>query len=146
LADRLLGALVPRAWPRSAGDALLAEVFAILDDPAFSAAFLPGGRAEVSIAGHLPGIAGPIVGQIDRLTVGESVVLIVDYKTDRCNSRERGRHRPGLCRPVGGLSGPCGKDVSCQSEIRAAILWTAAPRLMELPADMLAMHGSLASP
>ena len=47
--------------------------------------FAPGSRAEVSIVGRLdrPGGRPALVsGQIDRLVVTESEVLIVDYKTN----------------------------------------------------------------
>ena len=61
------------------------EVLAILEDPAFAAVFAPGSRAEVSIAGAPKG--GPagstFSGQIDRLAVSDTEILVIDYKTNR---------------------------------------------------------------
>ena len=47
--------------------------------------FGPGSRAEVSIVGRLPRNVGSpalVSGQIDRLVVTSSEVLIVDFKTN----------------------------------------------------------------
>jgi ATP-dependent helicase/nuclease subunit A len=66
-------------------NALVAETLAVLDDPAFAAAFGPGSRAEAGLLAELPDL-GPgarINGRIDRLAVTEGEVLILDFKTNR---------------------------------------------------------------
>ena len=67
--------------PPAAVDEILSETFAILEDPAFSALFGPGSRAEVP----LTGVVGDVVvsGQVDRLVVTPDVVIVADYKTNR---------------------------------------------------------------
>ena len=73
--------------------ALARQVLGLIEDPRFAPVFAPGSRAEVSIVGRLraAGRAKALVsGQIDRLVVTPSEVLIVDYKTN---------HAPPSCRP-----------------------------------------------
>ena len=65
--------------------ALVAETLAVLDDPAFAAAFGPGSRAEAGLLAELPelGAGARINGRIDRLAVTATEVLILDFKTNR---------------------------------------------------------------
>ena len=65
--------------------ALVEETLAVLDDPAFAAAFAPGSRAEVDLLAELPGQwkGTRIHGRIDRLAITDDQVLIVDFKTNR---------------------------------------------------------------
>ncbi|PLX37736.1 MAG: double-strand break repair helicase AddA [Hyphomicrobiales bacterium] len=119
--------------------ALLDELLGVLRHPEFAPVFSAEGRAEVSIAGTLPGPDGTPValsGQIDRLIVTDDAVLIVDYKTNRPVPESLDEvpaayvTQLALYRAV--LAGLYpGRD------IRAALLWTAGPRLTEIPADAL---------
>ena len=65
--------------------ALVAETLAVLDDPAFAAAFGPDSRAEAGLLAELPelGAGARINGRIDRLAVTADEVLILDFKTNR---------------------------------------------------------------
>jgi ATP-dependent helicase/nuclease subunit A len=71
-------------------EGLVAETLAVLDDPAFAAAFGPNSRAEAGLLAELPEL-GPssglgrarINGRIDRLAVTADEVLILDFKTNR---------------------------------------------------------------
>lgn len=113
---------------------LLSSVAAILAEPAFAAAFAPGSRAEVALAGRIG--ATILSGRVDRLSVGEARVLLVEYKT-----REAPPERPEAV-PMRHL-----RQMACYrallSEIYpgrpvdCAILWTARPMLMALPAALL---------
>lgn len=72
-------------WDAQARDALAAKTLAVLNDPRLATLFLPGSRAEVSIAGRLARAARPdalVSGQIDRLVIAPERVLIADYKTN----------------------------------------------------------------
>jgi ATP-dependent helicase/nuclease subunit A len=144
VARHMIRALAPADWDQTAQEALLSEVVNVLDDPAFAEAFRPEGMAELSIAGMLPGIEGPVVGQIDRLAVGESSILIVDYKTDRVVPEGPGSVSAAYIAQLAAYRALVEKLYS-DREIRTAILWTAGPSLMEIPASMLTMHGSPAS-
>ncbi len=117
------------------GEAGIPQVIAILDHPGFRSLFVPGSRAEIPIVGRLRcanGPAIPVSGQVDRLAVTSSAVLIADYKTDR--------------------EPPAGVEDVPQTYItqlalyravlaqlypgritRAALVWTETPVLMEIP-------------
>jgi len=116
---------------------LEAGVAAILSDPAFSPLFSPGSRAEVEVMGtvEIGGRAHRVAGKIDRLAVSEQDVLIVDYKTGRP--------------PAAGAAPPPGHvgqlalyrallvTLYPGRRVRAALLYTGAPRLVPLGADAL---------
>jgi len=64
---------------------LAEQVMLILEDPRFYECYGPASRAEVPIVGRLD-IGGKTVrvsGQIDRLAVTQTSVLIADFKTNR---------------------------------------------------------------
>jgi ATP-dependent helicase/nuclease subunit A len=116
--------------------ALVQRTLAILSDPAFAEIFAAGSRAEVPIVGRIaaPDGAAPIhvSGQIDRLAVSDDTVLIADYKTDRVPPKALGEVKPyvtqlALYRAVLARLYP-GKTV------RAALLFTEGPLMMEVPA------------
>ncbi|MEQ8862560.1 MAG: double-strand break repair helicase AddA [Thalassobaculum sp.] len=120
-----LDPLTAQAW--------LAEAMAVLDDPAFAAAFVAGSRAEVPIVGVVEGADGPVVvsGRIDRLAVTDDEVLVVDFKTNRPAPLtvdavpEAYRRQLGTYRTL--LAG-----LYPMHAIRCALVWTDGPRLMEL--------------
>jgi ATP-dependent helicase/nuclease subunit A len=60
---------------------VLAQCLAVLDHPALAAAFAPGSRAEVPVAGEAGGVV--ITGVIDRLAVSATEVVAIDFKTGR---------------------------------------------------------------
>ncbi len=115
------------------------QALAIFADPRFAELFAPGSRAEVPIVGRLRSTCGSeilVSGQIDRLVITPHAVLIADYKTNRdppTNVDAAPRAYVGqltLYRAV--LS-----KIYPDRPIRAALVWTELPDLMELPADML---------
>jgi ATP-dependent helicase/nuclease subunit A len=118
--------------------AILAEIFAILDDPVFSPLFGPGSRSEVDIAGRLEraGESAMVSGRIDRLAVTTERVFIVDYKTNRPPPRDLADVQPAhivqlaLYRRILARLYP-------DRRVTAALLWTDRPTLMEVPEVML---------
>jgi len=142
--DRRHAAL--RYLARNAGDwaeddraALAENMLVLIDDPRFAPVFAPGSRAEVSIAGRLERPGQPpalVAGQIDRLVATPTEVLIVDYKTN---------HAP----PAAGAGAPSGyvrqlalyravlQKLYPQLPVRAALLWTEIPELMEISTPAL---------
>ncbi|MCB9985571.1 MAG: double-strand break repair helicase AddA [Micavibrio sp.] len=68
--------------PLNIRENILAEVMAILDDPIFSSVFGPDSLAEVSVTGEI-GSGRILSGQIDRLVIEETRILIVDFKSNR---------------------------------------------------------------
>ena len=118
---------------------LLGEVLAILEDPQFSALFGPDSRAEVPIAGLVPGSDGPEVafGQLDRLVVGPEQVLVVDYKTNR-PAPEQPRDVPAIYLKQLAIYQTLLAQAYPGRAVACALLWTEVPRLMRISDDLLA--------
>ena len=93
----------PRISTRRSTSPLLREVFAILDDARFASLFAENSRAEVPIVGFVSQNER-VSGQVDRLAVTPTEVLIADYKSDRTIPTERRRHFAELRAPTGALS------------------------------------------
>ena len=117
---------------------IVEETLGILEHPDFAPLFGPGSRAEVSLVGRAADLPGDVIvrGQVDRLVVTDTEVLIVDYKTNRPPPEtvaavakvylgQLATYR-ALLRAV-----HPGKSVRC------ALLWTDAARLMEVADDVL---------
>jgi ATP-dependent helicase/nuclease subunit A len=110
------------------------QVTAILDDQRFAEIFLPNSRAEVPIVGQISRSGAEplgIAGQVDRLCVGSDSVLIADYKTDGVVPRnlEDVPHyvtQLALYRAVLARLYP-------DKSVRAALVFTSGPVLMEIP-------------
>lgn len=125
----------------AAQDSIVNESLAILADPTFKALFGPASRAEVSIAATLPrpsgsGPALKLNGQIDRLVVREREVLIVDYKTNRPPPRALEQVAPAYLFQLAAYVLALG-EIYPSRRVRAALLWTDGPRLMEVPDKLI---------
>jgi ATP-dependent helicase/nuclease subunit A len=118
---------------------LLEEVVKLLEHPRFAPVFGPGSRSEVSLAGEFDGRAGRVFlsARVDRLSISDGEVLLIDFKTARYPPErladvpeeyitQLAVYRRLLARLYPGR------------RIHAGLLWTAAPRLVELPEEMLA--------
>jgi ATP-dependent helicase/nuclease subunit A len=146
--DAALGYLARNAGHWTAGDreALAAEVLALIEDPRFAAVFAVGSRAEVAIAGRLdrPGRPPALVsGQIDRLVVTAAEVLIVDYKTNHAPP-QLVAEAPGAYVRQLALYRAVLRKLYPLLPVRAALLWTETPDLMEISA--LALDAALPIP
>ena len=118
-------------------DALLDEVMALLDDPAFAPVFGAGlacrgsaDRAHRVRDGHPDYL---VSGRIDRLCVGDDEVLIVDFKTSRAGPRDASRGAAGLCHGSSRSTRRSSQRLYPDRPVRAALVWTAAPLLMDDP-------------
>jgi ATP-dependent helicase/nuclease subunit A len=124
------------------------QVLALIADPRFSAVFADGSRAEVSIVGRLeqPGRPPALVsGQIDRLVVTPSEVLIVDFKTNHAPPAAAAEAPATYVRQLA-LYRAVLKKLYPQLPVRSALLWTETPDLMEIFATtldqaLLSRHG-----
>ncbi|MBV1901465.1 MAG: UvrD-helicase domain-containing protein, partial [Kordiimonadaceae bacterium] len=114
--------------------ALWQEVNRLLEDVSFGALFGPSSRAEVPIAGIVSGRA--ISGQVDRLVVTEDEVLVVDFKTNRPPPAEVHAVAPVYLRQMG-LYVRALEGVYPNKSVRAALLWTDAAFLMEVPKALM---------
>ncbi len=121
----------------AARQAILAEVMALLDHPDFAEAFGPGSLAEAPVAGRIGGQL--LVGQVDRLCVSDSRVLVIDFKTNRPPPGAAVDVSPAYLRQMAAyrallrMAFP-GRTVQC------ALLWTYSARLMPLEDGLLDTH------
>jgi ATP-dependent helicase/nuclease subunit A len=126
-------------WTDGDRERLAEKVLALIADARFAPVFAPGSRAEASIAGRLarPGLPPALVsGQIDRLVVTPSEVLIVDFKTNRAPPAEVAEAPAAYIRQLA-LYRAVLKKLYPQLPVRAALLWTETPELMEILAPVL---------
>jgi len=139
--DAALGYLARNAdgWNEEDRTALADQVLALIADPRFAAVFAPGSRAEVSIVGRLerPGQPKALVsGQIDRLVVTPSDVLIVDFKTNHAPPKTAAEAPKGYVRQLALYRAVLAR-LYPQRPVRAALLWTETPEIMEISAPAL---------
>jgi ATP-dependent helicase/nuclease subunit A len=133
--------LVRNAGGWSEGDRtqLADQVLALIADHRFAPVFAAGSRAEVAIAGRLERPGRPLAlvsGQIDRLVVTPSEVLIVDFKTNHAPPAAAAEAPAAYVRQLALYRAVLGK-LYPQSPVRAALLWTETPELMEISAPVL---------
>jgi ATP-dependent helicase/nuclease subunit A len=98
------------------------------------ALFGPDSRAEVAIAGLVG--ARPVSGQIDRLVVGADDVIILDFKSSRVPPASLDEVPPGYLAQLA-LYRAVLRPIYPAKPVRALLLWTAGPTLMEIPSDRL---------
>lgn len=114
------------------------EVLAILEDPQFAAVFAPGSRAEVSIAGAPKGApsGSTFSGQIDRLAVSDTEILVVDYKTNRPPPAEIKDADPSYIAQMAAYRALL-QEIYPEHKINCALLWTYDARLMPVPSELM---------
>jgi ATP-dependent helicase/nuclease subunit A len=126
-------------WTDGERGTLAEAVLALIGDPRFGQVFGVGSRAEVGIVGRLqrPGRPQALVsGQIDRLVVTPSGVLIVDFKTNQAPPDRADEAPAGYIRQLA-LYRAVLRKLYPQLSVRAALLWTETPELMEISAPAL---------
>ena len=114
------------------------EALAVTEAPEHAALFAAGSREEVPLIGSLQTPRGTftVSGQVDRLAVSDTEVLIVDYKTNRPPPDSAAgvalvyRRQLALYRALL-------QQIYPGRTVRAFLLWTAAPRLMEIAGETL---------
>ena len=120
---------------------IVEETLAVLRDPGFGPIFGPMSRAEVPIVAELASARGKgptvrVIGQIDRLVVLDSEVLIVDFKTNRPPPREVARVADAYLLQLAAYRLAVSR-IYPDHIVKAALLWTDGPRLMSIPGEKL---------
>ncbi len=110
------------------------EVDTVISGSDFASLFGDGSMAEVPIAGIVSGRA--ISGQVDRLLVTDTEVLVVDYKTNRPPPSDVQGVASVYLRQMG-LYARALEAIYPGRRVRAALLWTDAAKLMELPKHLM---------
>jgi ATP-dependent helicase/nuclease subunit A len=113
---------------------IVAETLAIAGDDRFAPLFQPGSLAEVPVVARIGGY--DLEGQIDRLAVVEDGLLIVDYKTNRPPPETLEEVAPAYIAQLAGYRKALA-PIFPGRRLRAALLWTDGPRLMEVPSTVL---------
>ena len=127
--------------PRAVRKGIVTETLAVLREPAFAALFGPDSRPEVAIAAEVPRPSGKgpalrLTGKIDRLARDGDTVMIVDYKTNRPPPESAERVADAYLLQLAAYRLCVGRIFPGLS-VRAAILWTDGPRIMEIPQAIL---------
>jgi ATP-dependent helicase/nuclease subunit A len=118
------------------------QALAILADARFAPLFAGDSRTEVPIVGRIARRGSPpqpdflVSGQIDRLIVTREAVLIADYKTNRDPPRSVDAAPQTYVEQLA-LYRVLISRIYPDRPVRAALVWTEIPDLMEIPAAML---------
>jgi ATP-dependent helicase/nuclease subunit A len=124
-------------WTEGDRAALAEGVLALTGDARSASVFAPGSRAEVSIVGRLDTPGRPLIsGQIDRLVVTPSEVLIVDFKTNHAPPKHPAEAPGAYIRQLA-LYRAVLQKLYPHRPVRAALLWTETSELMEISAPAL---------
>lgn len=115
--------------------ALIADALAVIDHPELAYVFAPDALAEAPLAGVVDGQV--IAGTVDRLIVTDTHVTVVDYKTGRRVPADEATvpdyHKAQMAAYAAVLEG-----IFSGRAVRAALLYTAGPKLITLSAETLA--------
>ena len=135
--DRVAAAYLRRAapdLPEPARAALAAEVMAVMSDPQISPLFAPSSRAEVPIVGMIGNRR--LSGQVDRLVVDETGVLIADFKTNRPPPVDAAGTPPAYLAQMAAYRAALGR-IYPDRTISCVLIWTDGPRAMPLADNLL---------
>jgi ATP-dependent helicase/nuclease subunit A len=128
-----------RRWLEGQGVAdtqsLVDTALAVLDDPAFAQVFSGNALAEAPLAGVVDGQV--VAGTVDRLLVTESEVTVIDFKTGRRVPRDA-QAVPDYHKAQMGAYAAVLAEIFPMRTVRAALLYSAGPRLITLSAEDIA--------
>lgn len=119
---------------------MLRSAEAILNDPALSELFGPGGRAEAAVIGTSPKLPDDLVinGRVDRLVVTPSRVLVIDFKTDQPAPDDVSGVADGYITQMAAYAAVL-ESAFPGREVVAVLCWTDGPRMMRIPPEMLSV-------
>ncbi|WP_417605709.1 double-strand break repair helicase AddA [Primorskyibacter flagellatus] len=137
-ADRLLARAGEILLPEHRAQ-LVQEALYLLDTPELAHLFGEGTLAEVPITATLHALGGRrIHGVIDRLIITPQKITAVDFKTNRTVPDSPENCPDGLLRQMGAYAAAL-EEIYPNHQIETGILWTAVPRYMPLPNDMVSV-------
>jgi ATP-dependent helicase/nuclease subunit A len=124
--------------PEPMREEIVSETLAIVGDPRFAALFRPGSLGEVPLVARIGEgeDALELSGQIDRLAVLDDALLILDYKTNRPPPSDRNQVALGYITQLAAYRLAL-RGLFPERSLRAAIVWTDGPKLMEIPSTLL---------
>jgi ATP-dependent helicase/nuclease subunit A len=132
MARAYVRARAPRLSPEI-GESVIASAIGVLEHGDLKALFGPGSRAEAPIAGKVVTAQGDLMvsGQIDRLAVLDSEVLVADFKT---TTRPLKADQPPPSSYVAQLAlyRMLLSEIYPDKRIRTFLIWTSGPTIREL--------------
>ena len=125
-------------------EALARKALELVEHPRFAALFSAQSRAEVPIVGRVAhgGKTRAVAGVVDRLVVTADAILIADHKTNCDPPRSLDKVPPGYLAQLALYRAVLAKLYPGRP-IRAALIWTEVPDLMEV--SDAAMDAALAT-
>ncbi|EIM29056.1 double-strand break repair helicase AddA [Microvirga lotononidis] len=132
MARTYIKARAPRL-PQDLREAILTNALGVLDHPDLKPLFGQGSRAEAPIAGRVLTVEGEILvsGQIDRLAVLDSDVLVADFKTT-ARAPKPGQPPPRSYVAQLALYRTLLAEIYPEKRIRTFLIWTSGPVIHEL--------------
>ncbi|MGC2409250.1 MAG: double-strand break repair helicase AddA [Methyloceanibacter sp.] len=126
------------ALPEAVREEIVGQTLAIVQDPGFGALFGPRSLGEVPLVARLGEGDGALElsGQIDRLAVLDDALLILDYKTNRPVPLAPEQVAPGYIAQLAAYRLAL-RGLFPGQPLRAAIVWTDGPGLMQIPSTLL---------
>jgi ATP-dependent helicase/nuclease subunit A len=121
----------------SARRGLADATLAVLDEPLLADLFASGSKAEVAIAGKIALPGGGLVevtGQVDRIAVGPSEILVADYKTGA--PRALAETPPAYLAQMA-LYRAVLAPLWPERRLRMLLIWTAGPLVVRLDEAVL---------
>ncbi len=124
--------------PETLKEEIVAESLAIVRDETFAPLFGPGSLAEVPVVARIgEGESSfDLEGQIDRLAILDDGLLILDYKTNRPPPSTEADVARAYINQLAAYRLAL-RRMFPQKPVRAALLWTDGPRLMEISSTLL---------
>ena len=116
---------------------VIGQALRVIEDPRFAALFAPGALAEAPIAAVVGEVV--IAGTVDRLCVGPDLVQLVDFKTGRIVPFSPQDVPLAHIRQMAAYTAAL-QVIFPGRRIEACLLYTGAPRLITVPAALLAVH------
>jgi ATP-dependent helicase/nuclease subunit A len=127
--------LARRGFAPAEAREVTANVLTLIENPEF-APFFSRSLPEVPFAARFGSQQAPIHGQIDRLVITDNEVFILDFKTDRRPPETAASVSPAYILQLAAYRAGIAQVFPART-IRAAILWTEIPSLMEFRNDVL---------
>jgi ATP-dependent helicase/nuclease subunit A len=124
--------------PEETREEIVSETLAIVEDARFAPLFAPGSLSEVPVVARFGDGDGTrdLSGQIDRLSILDDALLVLDYKTNRPPPSTPDDVAPGYIAQLAAYRAAL-RLMFPQRTLKAAILWTDGPKLMEIPSTLL---------
>ncbi len=113
---------------------IMSETLAIVQNPVFAPLFGPGSLGEVPIVARFG--ERDLSGQIDRVAILDDALLVLDYKTKRPPPMTPEEVAPGYIAQLAAYRAAL-RLMFPDRALRAAIVWTDGPKLMEIPSTLL---------